>query len=157
VADSYIALSNAYRALPAPGSGSGSELTPALRNEADQLFESGPPQDQFPGVMVNYPHNWYSVPGGIIPPQLLPRPETPEGKMGLEIKVSVSTMDRKGIEMYIDAVLPTSQPREPETLTSAEHLKFIRNEIEVIDGNGDRGKLRWLGERLGLRPLGKVR
>jgi hypothetical protein len=59
--------------------------------------------------------------------------------------------------MYIGAVLPTSQPREPETLTSAEHLKFIRNEIEVIDGNGDRGKLRWLGERLGLRPLGKVR
>ena len=37
--------------------------------------------------------------------------------MGLEIKESVSTMDRKGIEMYIGAVLPTSPPREPETLT----------------------------------------
>jgi hypothetical protein len=36
---------------------------------------------------------------------------------------------------------------------SAEHLKFIRNEIEVIDGNGDVGKLRWLGERLVQVPV----
>lgn len=122
---------------------------PASKSEDAQLFKLEPDEHGlYPGVMANYPNDWYEVPGGSGSPRIVPRPETTEGKLGVEITVTVTTTSNKTIEAYAGAVLPGSPTGEPESLTSAEHLRLIKRFVEEVDGSGEQGKLIWRGERL---------
>ncbi|MDU9393344.1 hypothetical protein [Pseudomonas sp. zfem002] len=103
------------------------------------------PQDVFPGVAISYPGTWAEKEAGTGVPRLLPPLNSKEDKAGLEVEISVNSAFREGVENGAGITLPKDEPRDPETLTNMEHLKYIKSYIQSM--HEDNPGFSWLSER----------
>jgi len=102
------------------------------------------PQENIPGVAISYPGTWIEKEAGTGVPRILPPLNSKEDKAGLEIEITVSSAYRAGVEEWAGIKLSTDEPRDPETLTSAEHLNFIKN--STIQIHGEEPDFNWMSQ-----------
>lgn len=96
------------------------------------------PQDNFPGVAISYPANWVEKEAGTGVPRLLPLLNSQEAQAELEVQIIITSVFRAGVEESAGITLPVDAPRYPERLTSAEHLKLVKHDIQQIhEGRAD--------------------
>lgn len=121
-----------------------SELCKSAAAEIQNKRYVADPQDNFPGVAISYPASLVEKEADTGVPRLLPLLNSKEARAELEVQIVITSMIRAGVEESAGITLPVDKPRYPEGLTSAEHLKLIKYDIQQIhDG---RAGFAWVSE-----------